>query len=146
MDKNDNNKLHPISLLEIYFTKSIVVSIPEYPIGTDKEITEKPINNIEVAQIENEPGKYYSKMTSIFNAAKSDQAPYYIEMECIGFFGADLSLPENEAKKGVFITAHSVLYGAIREAVLWLTGRQPFGTFTYGLSILKQAQKSNQEN
>lgn len=143
MDKDDN-KPHPISLLEIYFTKSIVVSIPDYPIGSDKEITARPVNNIEVSQIESEPGKYFSRMTSIFNAEKSADAPYYIEMECIGFFSADQSLAENEAKKGVSITAHSVLYGAIREAVLWITGRQPSGTFTYGLSILKPVLKSNE--
>lgn len=141
MDKNEN-KPHPISLVEIYFTKSIVESIPDYPIGSDKEISEKPINNIEVMQIETEPGKFFSRMTSVFNAEKSNEAPYYIEMECIGFFTADLSLPENEAKKGVYITAHSVLYGAIREAVLWLTGRQPFGSFTYGLSILRPSPQN----
>lgn len=35
-----------------------------------------------------------------------------------------------------FITAHSVLYGAIREAVSWITGRHPYGQISLGLSIL----------
>jgi hypothetical protein len=30
-----------------------------------------------------------------------------------------------------------VVYGAIREAVLWLTGRQPYGPLSLGLSVLK---------
>lgn len=142
MDKPDLP--YPISLLEIYFTKSVVVSIPEYPIGSDKEIDAKPVNNIEVTKIEGEDGKYFTRMTSVLNAEKSADAPYYIEMECIAFFIADPILPEDEAKRGVSITAHNVLYGAIREAVLWLTGRQPFGTFTYGLSILKPRIKKEE--
>ncbi len=136
-----NDKPHPINLLEIFFTKSNVESIPGFPLDHEKEITEKPINNIFVEKIENDPGKYFTRMTSVLNPEKLDTCPYHIEMECIGFFSADPSLPEDEAKKGITITAHNVLYGAIREAVLWLTGRQPFGTFTYGLSILKPTLK-----
>ncbi len=142
MDKE--NVTHPISLLEIYFTKSIVVSIPEWPIGIDKEIEARPINNIEVTKIEGADGRYFTRMTSVLNAEKSADAPYYIDMECIAFFNADQKLPEEEARKGVHITAHSVLYGAIREAVLWLTGRQPFGPFTYGLSILRPRTKKEE--
>lgn len=136
---------HPINLLEIYFTKSFVESIPEYPIGSEKEIEAKPVNNIEVTKIEGNEGKYFTRMTSVLNAEKSADAPYYIDMECIAFFTADPILPEDEARRGVSITAHNVLYGAIREAVLWLTGRQPFGSFTYGLSILKPRIKSEEK-
>ncbi|MFZ3160606.1 MAG: hypothetical protein WBI05_11840 [Rhodoferax sp.] len=36
-------------------------------------------------------------------------------------------------------TAHNVLYGAIREAVSWLTARQPYGAVMLGLSVLQPA-------
>jgi hypothetical protein len=58
-------------------------------------------------------------------------------MECIGDFEADAGLSDEEAERGVLITANSVLYGAIREAVSWLTGRQAFGSITLGLSVLR---------
>jgi hypothetical protein len=58
-------------------------------------------------------------------------------MECVGMFIVDETLPPEEAVRGVTITAHSVLYGAIREAVSWITGRQPYGQLMLGLSVLR---------
>ena len=63
-------------------------------------------------------------------------------MECLGIFLADPKLTKEEAMRGVTITAHGVLYGAIREAVAWITGRQPFGPLILGLSVLKTSQQN----
>jgi hypothetical protein len=61
-------------------------------------------------------------------------------MECVAFFNVDDTLNEEEAKRGVTITGNSVLYGAIRESVAWLTGRQPYGGLLLGLTVLKPAK------
>jgi len=76
-------------------------------------------------------------MHTLLNQDGDPAAPYIIDMECIGMFIVDESLAAEEAARGVTITAHSVLYGAIREAVSWITGRQPYGQLMLGLSILR---------
>jgi hypothetical protein len=67
------------------------------------------------------------------------QYPYSIDMECVGIFNADDTLTANEKLNGVTLTAHNVLYGSIREAVAWLTARQPYGPVMLGLSVLQPA-------
>lgn len=78
-------------------------------------------------------------MSSKYNINGDSAYPYIIDMECIGFFSVDSKLSKDEAMRGVMITAHGVLYGAIREAVAWITGRQPFGPLMLGLSEFTHA-------
>jgi preprotein translocase subunit SecB len=79
-------------------------------------------------------------MKTVLNPDADPADPYSITMECIGVFRIDPALPEAEAKRGLLITAHSVLYGAIREAISWITARQPYGPLALGLSILSTGQ------
>lgn len=137
-------KPHPISLEQVLFVRSSVIAIAGHkPNG---EIAHaQPENNIDVAPIEGQPGRYNASMRTIVNPHSEVTSPYFIDIECIAILSADDTLTQDDALRGVTITAHSVLYGAIREAVSWLTSRQPFGTLTLGLSILRPAAKAAQQ-
>lgn len=131
---------HPIALERVFFTRSIVVAIPDHkPEDSARSIA--PENKIDVAAVDEEkegdPRRYIATMQSILNSGGDKDIPYLIDMECVGMFIVDKSLSPEEAARGVMITAHSVLYGAIREAVAWITGRQPYGQLMLGLSILQ---------
>lgn len=135
-------KEHPISLEKVVFTRSIVVSLPEHkPSG--EVLAMSPENNVDVTQIEGEAGRYLAKMRTVMNPEGNPAAPYIIDMECLGLFSANDTLSPEDAVRGVTITAHSVLYGAIREAVAWITGRQAHGQIMLGLSILQPAAPKN---
>ncbi len=127
---------HPIALDRVFFTRSVVIAIPEHT-PDEGALTPPPENKIDVAAVEDEPGRYIATMHTLLNQGGDPAAPYIIDMECVGMFIADKSLPPEEAVRGVTITAHSVLYGAIREAVSWITGRQPYGQLMLGLSVLR---------
>jgi preprotein translocase subunit SecB len=100
-----------------------------------------PENALNMIPVEGQEGRYQVNMTSKFNIKGETAYPYIIDMECIGVFSADTKLSKEEAMRGVMITAHGVLYGAIREAVAWITGRQPFGQIMLGLSVLRPTQQ-----
>ncbi|MFM2276239.1 MAG: hypothetical protein RL211_2111 [Pseudomonadota bacterium] len=102
-------------------------------------VSASPENNIQVGKVDGQKGQYNASMRTVVNPSMDASSPYHIDMECIGVFLADDTLSEEEALRGVTITAHSVLYGAIRESVLWLTSRQPFGPLMLGLSVLRPA-------
>lgn len=104
-----------------------------------------PENHIEVQKIDGEEHRYVGIMRTIINPDERDSFPYHIEMECVGTFSTDDSLSEEDANRGVLITAHSVLYGAIRESIAWLTGRQPNGQLMVGLSILRSLKDTETE-
>lgn len=85
-------------------------------------------------------------MSTSINKAGVAEHPYMVDVECHGIFTADNTLTKEEAHKGVTITAHNVLYGAIRETIAWLTGRQPYGPIMVGLSVLASKPKDEPKN
>lgn len=126
---------HPITLQKLFFTRSIVTAVPDHePTGA---LLEGSDNTFACNAIKDRPGYYNATMQAIMNRAGDKAQPYVIDMQCIGEFFADETLDEPTALRGVYITAHSVLYGAIREAVSWITARQPYGPVLLGLSILR---------
>lgn len=128
---------HPITLQKLFFTRSIVTAVPDHQ--PSSKLLEGTDNTFSCNPIKDRPGYYNASMQSVMNRAGDKSHPYVIDMQCIGEFFADETLDASTALRGVYITAHSVLYGAIREAVNWITARQPYGPLLLGLSVLKSA-------
>lgn len=129
---------HPISLEQVVFTKVNIAAVRDY-VKVEGAIAPGPVNTINVDPIPDLPGKYQAVMRTVVEAKGRTDTPYDIDVECIGILSADNSLSADKALRGVMITAHSVLYGAIRETVSWLTSRQPHGLLMLGLSVLGSA-------
>lgn len=126
------------------FTRSIVVAIPDHKPSNLPQLNPGPENSINVLPIDGQEGKYQVSMSIKLNINGDSAFPYIIDMECIGVFSADKELLKEEAMTGVTITGHNVLYGAIREAVAWISGRQPFGQLMLGLSVLRPAEPAKE--
>lgn len=139
-----SEKKHPIDLENLFFTKCIVESIPGHVVP-DEKISASPSNHIEVQREDEKSKRWTAMMRTVLNPERDAAWPYHIEVECVAFLTADVSLDEATARRGITITAHSVLFGAIRETVLWLTGRQAYGGLMLGLSVLASAP-SNTRN
>lgn len=131
---------HPIRLEQVFFTRSSVIAVPEHAPDDTRQIA-PPQNEIKVNKLTDGSGRYNVSMQTHVNQEMEKSSPYCIDMECIAILYADDSLTEEEAMRGVTITGHSVLFGAIREAVAWLTGRQPYGPLMLGLSVLQSAPR-----
>lgn len=140
----DQQPNHPISIERVFFTKCSVIAVPNHR-PVDGQINSAPVNAIDVKKTEGTAGHYAASMRTIVNPTSDKAYPYTIDIECVGTFLVDDTLSESDAFRGVTITAHSVLYGAIRETTAWLTGRQPYGTLTLGLSILRGKPSENAE-
>lgn len=133
---SDEAATHPIIFEHLFFVRSVVISVPGH-IPNPEMLPMGPENTIHVSKIEGDARRYEGKMRTVMNLAADPQYPYSIDMECFAHFLVDDTLTEEEANRGVHITAHNVLYGAIREAVSWITGRQPYGPMQLGLSVLR---------
>ncbi|MDH6185507.1 hypothetical protein [Polaromonas sp. CG_23.6] len=127
---------HPISLEQVLFTRCIVISLPGH-VPQPGMVATGPVNSLTVTKLEGPDRRYSALMRAELNAAADNSQPYQINMECLAVLSVDDTLEENEALRGVYITANSVLYGAIRESVAWLTSRQPYGSLVLGLSVLR---------
>lgn len=128
---------YPIHLRQVLFTRASVIAIPGYEPPADGGAIVTPENTINVARDPGNPNHFFATMRSTINKEGASTGPYSIDMECVAELDVDGTLSHEEAHRGVTINAHSVCYGAIREAVSWLTARQPYGAVALGLSVLR---------
>ena len=131
---------HPITLVRAFFVRSSVISVPGY-VAQEGVAIPGPENTIEVRKVGEGGREFEGIMRTTLNPSLDKAFPYSIDMECVAHLTVDETLSDEEATRGVYVTAHSVLYGAIREAVAWITGRHPYGQFMLGLSVLRSAPK-----
>lgn len=130
-----SNTQPAFSLTQVYFVRSVVVAVRDFKEGTSD--MGEPLNEVEVIPDAQNPGLYIASMRCRINPDRLPAHPYEVDMECVcGLRLVDTSLDAATAFRGATITAHSVLYGAIREAVASITGRQPWGPLMLGLSVL----------
>lgn len=127
----------PILLKSLFFTKSCITAVKGHtPTGVQVSLT----NKLTVQRVQDPSGErvYEAIFRAELNPHMELSMAYSIDMECVGVFSiTDVSMHEDDALRGVHITANGVLYGAIREAVANLTGRQPYGQIVLGLSHLR---------
>lgn len=129
------------SLVQLFFVRSVVVSIPDHRPEIAEDVS--PENVIDVRRDDTDSKLFVCSMRSTTNPERKPSAPYMIDMEAVcSLKQIDDSMDEALALRGATITAHSVLYGAIREATSWLTSRQPWGQVQLGLSVLSTKQPS----
>ena len=135
------NANFPIQLERVLFTRSIVVSVQGHQAPDGGMELLGPENDIDIAPVEGDENVFMATMKTKMNLDGSTEYPYTIDMECIGFFRVTDDEDEKAKTSGLIIVAHSVLFGAIREAVSWLTARQAYGSISLGLSVLSSKNK-----
>lgn len=134
----------PITLDSYYFTRMLVVAIPSYSKGENEDVNALE-NIINVQKIDEKPGYYQVLMKSRTSSDDKGKVignpPYLLDFECFAILRADESLSPQDAERGVAIVGHSVVYGAIRDAVSWMTGSQVYGRVTLPLSVLPSKEQ-----
>lgn len=137
---------YPIHLRQVLFTRVSVVAIPGYEPSVEGGANVAPENTINVVRDPSNPNHFFATMRSTINKEGASTGPYSIDMECVAELDVDETLSPEEAHRGVTINAHSVCYGAIREAVSWLTARQPYGAVSLGLSVLRTKASTTEDS
>lgn len=133
---------HPVALQGVIFTKSFVEAMGGHEPGSGA-VVPAPTNAFDVQRDPQDPELYQVTLRSVVNPDRDRAYPYYVEMECLALLRVDKSLSDDEARRGALITGHNVLYGAVREATAWITGRQIFGPMILGLSVLRPQPASD---
>ena len=136
--------VHPVQLEQVFFVRFSVIAVPDH-VPTDGQISASPINKISINKIPDQPRKYTFEMRTQLNEGMDKASPYAVDVECIAVLSVDETLDDADTQKAVTITGHSVVFGAIREAVSWMTGRQAYGPLLLGLSVLRPTANPDKE-
>lgn len=112
---------------------------------TSPEIVEVIIDsNISTKKTAPDQQRYLSELRVKVDPTDNPAAPYFMDVVCLCFIEVEESRTDEEAKHAATEAAHDMLYPAIRELVLNLTARQPWGQFSIGQSTLvDSAQESD---
>lgn len=135
----------PVTLKQVYFTRTVVIANPDHKPDPNVKIRLAPQNTINIQKLEDAENEYVVSMKTLYNPESNPTEGYTIDIECVALFQV-LNITGDEALKAVTIVGHSVVYGAIREAVLWITSRHPFGPLTLGLSVLEPKNPENKKS
>lgn len=70
--------------------------------------------------------------------------PYFIDVACFCFITVQDDVPEEAIKDVAVTVGHMIMYPAIRELILSITARQPWGQFSIGFSVLSADDETQQ--
>lgn len=73
------------------------------------------------------------------------EAPYYLDVVCLCFLSATDFTSEEEENKAAIQAAYEVLFPAVRELILTVTARQPWGQFSIGNAELQPVKLEEDE-
>lgn len=110
--------------------------------GSTVHVVDEPIDSqISARPIPNEKNKFAAELRVKLDARDSESIPYSFNIVCLTIFTVEESVPEEHRESFALMAAHTIAFPAVRELILSLTARQPWGQFSIGVSILNPAEK-----
>ena len=129
-----------ISFEEHFFPHIAISANPKFnPASkTSDEAVEITIgSNISAQKVSEDSSRYLSELRVKIDQANSPASPYFMDIACLCFLEVENAASEEEARSEATRAAHEMLFPAVRELVLNLTARQPWGQFSIGLAALR---------
>lgn len=122
------------------FPEISVIANPEFVNnGQLKVINDKVESNIAIDCLDLEKRRYLGELRVRTGATGNNNTPYTIDILCITSFRIDPDIPDEALEQVALRAAHSMAFPAVRELILTLTARQPWGQFSIGMSLLRTA-------
>jgi len=127
----------PVTLEHHFFPHISIAANPEY-VSTRKPLDASPVvANLNVAEVKNGNNRFMVELHVHVVAGPGNGLPYSFDILCIGYATIQGKLPADVPAKGVVADiGQRVLFPAVRELILSLTARQPWGQFSIGMGLL----------
>ena len=89
--------------------------------------------------------RYFCEQRVKISKDTCPEAPYYLDVVCLCFLSASDYTSEEEENTAAIHAAHEALFPAVRELILTVTARQPWGQFTIGNAELQPVKFEENE-
>lgn len=131
-----------ISLEDHFFPHVQITANANYkPSATDIEV--KINSDIKAVQTKDDRDRYMTELRVKLDGDTGESIPYHFDVVGICFITIRGDHATEDKKKAVLQSAHLILYPAIRELILTITARQPWGKFSIGLGTLQEKKEKN---
>lgn len=136
----------PADFESTVFPEIFIFANPNFKQSANINVVNEPIDSqISARPIPNEKNKFAAELRVKLDARNSESIPYSFNIVCLTIFTVEDVVPEDQRDGFALQAAHIIAFPAVRELILSLTARQPWGQFSIGVSILNPAEKPEQQ-
>lgn len=130
----------PITLAHHVFPQVSIITNPNFQ-ATGEPTTAPPIESaLTVGELDGGTNQFVIELYVKVDAGNNPRIPYSVEIVCAAQAVLTGGMPNGESpNRAIAEIGHRLLFPAIRELILSLTARQPWGQFSIGLGVLKPA-------
>jgi preprotein translocase subunit SecB len=136
---------HAVEMTIHNFTHVRVVAVPSYNAEIECSTGPSIKSELSISPHESSATRFLANMRVQFNTQLDIAFPYAIDVGCIAELMSTELLPKKELLAAIANAAHEILLPSIREMVLNITARQPWGAFSLGFAELKPLQTNKAE-
>lgn len=132
----------PATFESTVFPEISILANPNFKPDSAVHVVSEPIDSkISVEPIPDEKNKFAAELRVKMDARNRETIPYSFNIVCITILTVEDIIPEDQRKSFATAAAHIMAFPAVRELILTLTARQPWGQFSIGLSSLRQEEQ-----
>jgi len=126
----------PLALEHHFFPHISISANPDY-VATGKPLPTGVVSaKLNVSEADKTKNRFMAELHVSTQAAPEHGLPYSLDILCVCYATIKGELPEGvEARAVIADVGNQVLFPAVRELVLSLTARQPWGQFSIGVAV-----------
>ena len=135
----------PLQLQHHSFPNISIIANPDYQASTGPTQVPAIDAKLTVGEIDGSHNHFVIELRVQLNAANNPRLPYSLDIVCAMQTIVTEPLPTEKPMSHLMAeTGHRLLFPAIRELVLSLTARQPWGQFSIGIGTLGAVKQTAQ--
>lgn len=136
----------PVSFGTTFFTEISIRANPDFKSDGPLQQVDAHLNSaLNTELINKENNQFAAELRVKLEPGNKINVPYYFDIICLVSLTIDPSVPEEHRPSLATQAAHTVAFPAVRELILNLTARQPWGQFFIGLSVLQPSKQTKLE-
>lgn len=126
----------PVTFESTTFPEILITANPNYASKSEiNQVSPAIDSKINVAAFPGSESRFVGELR-VKVVANDENSPYTINVLCLVVFTITDEIPAEHRHDFALQAAHTMAFPAIRELILLLTARQPWGQFSVGLSVL----------
>lgn len=113
--------------------------------GPLRIIEEEVESQIAIKCLDHNERRYIGELRVRTGTKRNANVPYKVDILCVTSLQIDQDFSEEQLETLAIQAAHAMAFPAVREMVLTLTARQPWGQFSIGMSTLRSSKEQAAE-
>lgn len=128
----------PVSLEQHVFPHIFITANPTFNQTGQHPVEGNVESELKVIAVPDNDRRFMTELHVRLDAETNQHLPYSIDVICLCFLTVGEPIADNDRKGFAASVGHGIMFPAIRELVISLTARQPWGAFSIGLGTLEQ--------